>query len=115
MQKYVRARTPPYDNNKNKNANTESTESNQDTQEVFEFKREKCDLFEPDYGKINYEEMLKNGLERRAALIKKRRRSRTPPQKEEINTENQSQKFEKSVHKYVLASFTIYFFWILFK
>lgn len=141
MQGSVRERTPQYDNQteknqatswppesyleskqtKNKNSNTESVESIQDTQEVFEFKREKFDLLDPDYiapkhQEVNYEEMLKNGLERRSALIKKRRRSRTPPkQEEEINTENQSRQFENGVHKYVLAFFVIYLFWIMFK
>ena len=139
MQDYVRSRTPQCDQKgneqtscpspqyhletkqaKNGIANTESAESNHDTQEVFEFKREKFDLLDPDYiapkhQEVNYEEMLKNGLKRRSALIEKRRRSRTPPPDEEISTDNQSRQFENSVHKYVLAFFVIYFFWIIFK
>ena len=103
MQKYVRARTPPF-----------PRQTDTDTNEDFEFNRERCDLFDTN-AKINYEEMLKNGLEKRKALIQKRRRSRTPPHDRILDTETETIG-GNCVPKYIFAALIVsYFFWILFK
>ena len=113
MQEQVRTRTPTNDNEKI-DSNNEGMESNEHTQKNNNSKQPE-DMFVTDNSNINYTKMLQNGLERRTALINKRRRSRTPPQQLEINTEDESSQFENSLHKYVLAAFAIYLFWILFK
>ena len=107
MQEYLRARTPNCDQKEKEQVTSSHPHSSLEPTHP--------DYIAPKHPEVDYEVMLKNGLKRRAALIEKRRRSRTPPPDEEISTDNQSRQFENSVHKYVLAFFVFYFFWIMFK